>query len=93
MCNKSSFGDPTGKVAEQLRPEDFIDYSSWQFDFYKVDPLTILAPESDFSSPTPVELREQAFSLEAKPYENNDIKMDSRVVNRQIEAEVFKYAY
>jgi len=70
----------------------FVDYSGWQFNFYRCD-RNLLLEETNFGEVQTVEIRESALSLEPKDYEKNDRKVDNVQTNRMIEAEVFKYAY
>ena len=88
MCNKSAFDQADDPNAGTL----FVDYSGWQFNFYKVE-RTLLPEETDFKEIQTTEIREPALSLESKDYEKNDRKVDNIQTNRMIEAEVFKYAY
>lgn len=86
MCNKSMVGeddDPTN---------GFVNYSGWQFNFYKVKRGELRA-ETDFSDIQTTEVREPALDREAKEYEKIDRKLDNTETNRMIEAEVYKYAY
>ena len=86
MCNKSAFEESDDPSSS------FVDYSGWQFNFYKVQ-RTRLTEETDFSDIQTTEVREPALDREAKEYEKIDRKTDNIQTNRMIEAEVFKYAY
>lgn len=88
MCNRSAFEEANDPNSGAL----YVDYSGWQFNFYKVE-RTMLPEETDFTETQTTEVREMALSLEAKDYEKNDRKVDNIQTNRMIEAEVFKYAY
>lgn len=48
MCNRSAFHDPTDPDMQDVATQ-FVDYSGWQFKFYKVE-RTILPEEADFSA-------------------------------------------
>lgn len=87
MCNKSAFDGEADAGGV-----NFVDYSGWQFNFYKVN-RTELAEETEFSDIQTTEVRELALSLEPKDYESFDRKVENVQTNRVIEAEVFKYAY
>ena len=91
MCNRSAFHDPTDPDMLELA-NAYVDYSGWQFNFYKVE-RTVLPEETNFSDILTTEIREPALSLEPKDYEKTDRKVDNVQTNRMIEAEVFKYAY
>ena len=88
MCNKTAFGDAGDENDMPL----FVDYSGWQFNFYKSE-RTVLPEEADFRDVQTTEIREPALSLDQKEYEKNDRKVDNVQTNRMIEAEVYKYAY
>ena len=71
MCNKSAFdGEADASGA------NFVDYSGWQFNFYKVY-RTELAEETEFSDIQTTEVRELALSLEPKDYESFDRKVEN----------------
>ena len=58
MCNKSSFND-----AELTDAPQYVDYSGWQFNFYKSE-RSILAEETNLKDVRTTELREPVLSID-----------------------------
>ena len=74
MCNKSSFQETDN--ADLDMDCSFVDYSGWQFNFYKSE-REFLPEETNFSEVQTTEVRESALSLEPKDYEKNERKVDN----------------
>jgi len=92
MCNKSAFSETEQQDSANDLDNSYVDYSGWQFNFYKVE-RQLLTEEQNFSEVQTTEVRDSALSLEQKEYERNERRIDNVQTNRMIESEVFKYAY
>ena len=92
MCNKSAFSETEQQDPANDLDNSYVDYSGWQFNFYKVE-RQLLTEEQNFSEVQTTEVRDSALSLEQKEYERNERRIDNVQTNRMIESEVFKYAY